>query len=222
MSSKLKVLAAAAMAIAVASVAQAQLNTNVSFTSVNTLIPDGQPTGMASQDTISGMPGTITDVTVTLDILGGFNGNFYAYLAGPAGGFAVLLNRTGVTGDNTFGNSDPGFDVTFTDDGSPNNIHNYQADSPTFNGSGQLIGTWAPDGRNIDPESTSGEFDAAMPTADFSSFLGDSADGNWTLFVADMASGGDGTLVSWGLTVVTVPEPQSWCFWRVALGCCWR
>jgi hypothetical protein len=25
-----------------------------------------------------------------------------------------------------------------------------------------------------------------------------------------MSSGGQGTLVSWGLTVVTVPEPQTW------------
>jgi hypothetical protein len=34
--------------------------------------------------------------------------------------------------------------------------------------------------------------------------------GAWTLFIADLSSGGQSTLVSWGLTIVTVPEPQTW------------
>jgi hypothetical protein len=43
-----------------------------------------------------------------------------------------------------------------------------------------------------------------------SSFAGTSGDGTWALFVADLSGGGQSTLVSWGLTVVTVPEPQTW------------
>ena len=218
MSMKLRISTAAAMALAMASVSQAQLATNVSFTSVNTSIPDGQPTGMASQTTISALPGTIYDVTVSLDILGGFNGALYAYLTGPTSGFAVLLNRPGVTGGNSFGNSDPGLNITLTDDGSPNNIHNYQTDFPVFNSNGQLTGIWAPDGLNIDPQSAPSAFAAATPTADLSSFTGNSPDGTWTLFVADVASGGGGTLVSWGLTVVTIPEPQSWVFLAGGVG----
>lgn len=218
MSLKSKVLTAAASALAVASVAQAQLVTNVSFTSVNTLIPDGQPTGMASQTTFSALPGTIYDVSVSLDILGGFNGGLYAYLTGPAGGFSILLNRPGVTGGNSFGNSDPGLNITLTDDGSPNNIHHYQNDSPVFNSNGQLTGIWAPDGLNVDPKSAPSVFDTAQPTADLSSFSGNSPNGTWTLFVADMVSGSDGTLVSWGLTVVTIPEPQSWVFLAGGVG----
>jgi len=212
MSMKLTALTAAATVLTVASVAHGQLATNVSFTSANTLIPDGQLTGMAFQTTVSGLSGTVYDVTVSLDILGGINGALYAYLTGPNGGFAVLLNRSGVTGGNSFGNTDAGLNITLTDAGSPANIHSYQADSPSFNGNGQLTGIWAPDGINLNPQSSPTMFDAARPTADFSSFTGTSPDGTWTLFVADVVGGGDGTLVNWGLTVVTAPEPQSWIF----------
>lgn len=186
---------------------QGQTLTNVSSTSVNTLIPDGNPSGMSSSTSFSSVPGTVTSVTVNLDITGGFNGDLYAYLAGPAGGFAVLLNRTGVTSGNSFGYSDSGLNITLSD-GSPN-IHLYQLDGPTFS-NGQLTGTWAPDGRNIDPQSSPSTFDSASTGTDLSSFVGNTANGAWTLFVADMSSGGQATLASWGLTVVTVPEPQTW------------
>jgi subtilisin-like proprotein convertase family protein len=203
----LKVLATAALVLA-ATFSQAQSAfTNQTFTSVNTAIPDGNPTGFASSTNLSGVVGTVTSVTVTLDITGGFNGDLYAYLAGPASGFAVLLNRTGITGSNPVGYSDAGFNITLSD-GSPN-IHLYQLDSPTFSG-GQLTGTWAPDGRNIDPQSSGSTFDSASTGTDLSSFDGNTANGSWTLFIADMSSGGQATLVSWGLTVVTVPEPQTW------------
>ena len=204
----LKVLAAAAVVLICAGLVQGQdVLTNTSSTSVNSPIPDANPSGMSSRTSFSGIPGTITGVTVNLDITGGFNGDLYAYLTGPAGGFAVLLNRTGITSGNSFGYSDPGFNITLSD-GSPN-IHSYQLDSPTFSG-GQLTGIWAPDGRNIDPQSAPSAFDSASTGTDLSSLVGNTADGTWTLFVADMSSGGQATLVSWGLTVVTVPEPQTW------------
>jgi subtilisin-like proprotein convertase family protein len=205
---KLKVLAAVFTSLLLAGVAQGQVATNVTSTSVNSLIPDGNPTGLASSTNLTGIFGYVTSVTVTLDITGGFNGDLYAYLAGPAGGFAVLLNRTGITSGNAFGYSDTGFNITFSD-GSPN-VHSYQLSSPTINGSGQLTGTWAPDGRNIDPQSSGATFDSTTPTADLSSFNNNTANGTWTLFVADMSSGAQSTLVSWGLTVVTVPEPSTW------------
>ncbi len=200
-------MATAATALLLGGAAHAQV-TNVSYTSVNSLIPDGNPIGMTSTANFSGISGDISSVTVNLDITGGFNGDLYAYLAGPAGGFAVLLNRTGITAGNPYGYSDTGFNVTFSD-GAPN-IHLYQVESPTFDGGGQLTQTWAPDGRNIDPLSMPATFDSTSPTADLSSFTGDSADGTWTLFVADLSSGGQSTLASWGVAVVTTPEPQTW------------
>jgi subtilisin-like proprotein convertase family protein len=206
-----KSLVVAFTVIFAACLAQGQVfSTNVS-TTVNTAIPDGNPVGLTSTANISTLPGTITSVTVTLDITGGFNGDLYAYLAGPVGGFSVLLNRTGIsaTTGNSLGYSNPGFNVTFST-GSPN-IHLYQLNTPSFDPvTGQLTGTWAPDGRNIDPQSSPSAFDSASTSADLSTFVGNSANGNWTLFVADMSSGGQSTLVNWGMTVVTTPEPQTW------------
>jgi len=213
---KLKVFAVAVTGLLLAGAAQGQLVTNLSSTSVNSLIPDGNPTGIASSVNLSGISGNVYTVTVNLDITGGFNGDLYAYLAGPAGGFAVLLNRVGVTAGNAFGYSDTGLSITLSD-GAPN-IHTYQNDSRSFNGDDQLLGTWAPDGRNIDPQSSGSTFDSTSPTADLSSFTGNTANGAWTLFVADMSSGGQGTLVSWGLTVVTIPEPQTWTLAAGGLG----
>jgi subtilisin-like proprotein convertase family protein len=40
-----------------------------------------------------------------------------------------------------------------------------------------------------------------------SSFNGLSADGTWTLFLADMSASEESTLVSWGLQITAVPEP---------------
>jgi len=205
---KLKILAALATAMFLAGVAQGQV-TNVSYTyGVNSLIPDGNPTGMSSVTNVAGLPGVIYSVSVTLDITGGFNGDLYAYLVSPTGAFVVLLNRSGLTGSNPFGYSDTGFSITLSD-GSPN-IHDYQLDSPVYNGGGQLTGTWAPDGRNIDPQSAGSVFDSTSPTTPLSLYNGASADGTWTLFVADLSAGGQSTLVSWGLTIATVPEPQTW------------
>jgi subtilisin-like proprotein convertase family protein len=210
---KSRVLAGACTGLFLLGVAQGQTyTTNVSSTTVNTPVPDGSTVGIASSANISGALGLISSVSVSLDITGGYNGDLYAYLTGPSGQIAILLNRSGLSGSDPFGYSDPGFNITLSD-GSPN-IHDYQLpiDDATYNGDGQLTGTWAPDARNIDPQSSGATFDATdpNPAADLSSFVNGNADGNWTLFVADLSAGGQATLVSWGLTVVTVPEPQTW------------
>ncbi len=59
------------------SAAFAQQNeTNLTF-SVNQAIPDANPTGLTLSHNIAISPGTISDVKVTLDITGGFNGDLY-------------------------------------------------------------------------------------------------------------------------------------------------
>jgi len=183
-------------------------STNVT---VNGLVPDGNPGGTASSVTLGGLSDAIASVQVNLDITGGYNSDLYAYLVGPQGQFAVLLNRVGLSGSDPFGYGDTGFNITLTD-GSANNIHDYQAANYSLDPvTGQLTGTWAPDARNIDPQSAGSVFDGASTSvATLGSFAGTLADGNWTLFIADLSDGGQSTLVSWGLTVVTVPEPQVW------------
>ena len=174
--------------------------------SVNTLIPDGNPVGISRTVSVPVLPGTVANVSVNLDITGGFNGDLYAYLAGPTGQFAVLLNRVGVTAGNSFGYGDAGFSITLDQSGV--NIHGYEG---TLNPlGGQLTGTWGPDGRAISPGSPAANFDSASTAANLGLFNNVDPSGTWTLFLADMSDGGQSTLVSWGLTIVTVPEPQTW------------
>ena len=198
---------AAAWLLAV--VVHAQTNFTYSSGTLNTAIPDGNPVGITSSTPSAGLPGSISTITVNLDISGGFNGDLYAYLAGPNGQFAVLLNRVGMNSGNAFGYSDTGFDITLNMTGA--NIHNYQSGSYTLNGSGQLTGTWGADGTTVNSLSQPpSAFDSAPDTADLNTYSGTGANGNWTLFIADLSSGNQSTLVSWGFTINTVPEPQTW------------
>jgi subtilisin-like proprotein convertase family protein len=198
------------LAFAVLSVAQVQGQTNFTASSgtLNASIPDGSPIGLVESTNLSGLIGYVSSVQVTLNITGGFNGDLYAYLLGPQGGFSVLLNRVGITGSNPFGYDDTGFNITL--DASGVNVHGYGGGSYTTNGLGQVTGLWAPDGRNINPQSSGSVFDAASTAAGFGVFDSINPNGQWTLFIADLSGGGSSTLVSWGLTIVTVPEPQTW------------
>jgi subtilisin-like proprotein convertase family protein len=191
---------------------------------VNTVIPDNNASGLASGVTLSGLSDPIGSVTVTLDITGGFNGDLYAYLVGPSGDFAVLLNRVGVSDSSASGYSNTGFEVTLSDTAA-NSIQYYQNDSPGYNGSGQLTGTWQPEGVNIDPQSAAADFSGAGQTALLSSFAGTDANGQWVLYVADLSAGGQSTLTSWTLNIITVPEPSEGALLGgglLGLIMCWR
>ena len=173
-----------------------------------TVIPDGNPVGAVVPLTVSGVSGGVSNVTVQLDIAGGFNGDLYAYLVDPQGHLAILLNRPGVTTGNPFGYSDAGFNITLAAVG--NDIHYYQAVSNP--GGGQLTGTWAADGRNINPQSSPSLFDSASMTAGLGIYTGldgGSLNGAWTLFIADLVSGGGSPTISGAiLSIMTVPEPS--------------
>ncbi|MDR3459322.1 MAG: proprotein convertase P-domain-containing protein [Verrucomicrobiae bacterium] len=197
-----------AIALLFACAVQAQTNFTYSSGTLNTAIPDGNPVGISTGTSVSSMLGYATDVSVNLNITGGFNGDLYAYLVGPHGQLAVLLNRVGMSSGNALGYGNAGVNITLNQSGA--NIHNYQSGSYTLSG-GQLTGTWAPDGRAIDPQSPGSAFDSASTAANLGLFNNIDPNGTWTLFLADMSGGGgQSTLVSWGLTIVTVPEPQTW------------
>ena len=170
-------------------------------------VPDADLSGLALSTNLTGMAGSIGTLTLSLDISGGYNGDLYAYLAGPNGGFAVLLNRVGVSNSaSQFGYGDTGFNVTFSDTAA-NSIQYYQNLSYTLNGSGQLTGTWQPEGVTNDPTGNPSAFLGAPQTAMLSSFDGTDPNGTWTLFLADLSSGGQSTVASWSLDITTVPEP---------------
>lgn len=176
---------------------------NFSFT-VNQGVPDGDWNGLALSSDLEGMGGVIGNVTVTLDLAGGYNGDLYAYLV-HGDGYAVLLNRVGLSTSNSVGYADAGMTVTFSDTAA-GDIHFYGG-----NGGLALTGVYQPDGRVVTPVVTpAGSYDGAARSAMLSSFQGLSADGTWTLYVADLSGGGQSTLESWDLQIVEVPEPGTW------------
>jgi subtilisin-like proprotein convertase family protein len=143
-----------------------------------------------------------------LNITGGWNGDLYGYLQAPNGYNIYILNRVGVGSANPVGYSDTGFSITLADGHA--NIHDYQSDSYSLNGNGQLTGLWSPDMRTIGPESDRSAFDAAPTGLAFNDLIGLNPNGVWTLFLADLSGGSQSTFVDWSLAVVTVPEPQTW------------
>jgi len=203
--------------LAVAGVARASV---YSYTfNVGSAIPDnGTPNNSGSvvipQDAGVPVTPTIQDISVQLNISGGWNGDLYGYLINSSGsGFAVLLNRVGRDPSTPFGYGDAGFNFTIaepigTGELTPGSfdIHTYGAHAPTFV-NGQLTGTWLSDGRNVDPATT---LTSNGRTALLGSFIGLNANDTYTLFLADMAPGDVSTLVSWGLTIAVVPEPTTW------------
>src|SRR5580693_3261133 len=195
----------AAASVSSTAVVMGQTTTNLSFT-VNQNIPQGDPSGLANTQTLnfSSVPNfsSIVNLTVTLDISGGLNGGYYAYLVNNSGGFAILLNRPGTTAGNSLGYTDSGFNITLSAGGP--DIHTYQTVSNP--GGGVLAGTWGADGRNVDPATV---VDTDPQTALLSSFAGADPSGQWTLFLANLDYGEQGELVSWGLSITAVPEPSS-------------
>lgn len=168
-------------------------------------IPDNDPSGVVYNFSLNDAATVIQNVAVTLNLSGGYNGDLYAYLT-HGSGFSVLLNRVGVSAANPDGYGDSGFSASFS--GSAlNDVHNYQSISPGSVVGGQLTGTWAADGRNIDPASAGTTFDTAPRSALLDSFNGIDPNGGWTLFIADRSSGLTSTLTGYSVAVTAVPEP---------------
>jgi len=179
------------------------------------VIPDGNLTGWSDTRTLSGAPsGPITNVSVTLDLSGGWNGDLYAYLVHDSG-FAVLLNRVGRETGHSPGYGDAGMNVVLNDAASVN-LHSY-------GGGGVPTGPYAPDGRNISPLSSPATFTLTSPSAMLDSFNGLNANGSWTLFIVDVSSGDQSTVTSWGLDIAAVPEPASMVLFLIGVvGLYWR
>ena len=191
----------------------AQASFTYTFTE-NAVIPDGSLVGAAFTHQLTeqgpALPGAITDLNVTLNLSGGWNGDLYAYLV-HSSGFTVLLNRVGRSGTSGPGYGDAGMDVKLDDlatvaNGGLGDIHTYGTGPTTQDGT--LAKSYTPDGRNVDPLTGNmtplGHYDTALSS--FNTLLGT---GGWTLFVADVSGGGVSTLNSWTLEIAAVPEPAS-------------
>lgn len=168
------------------------------YSSTSGTIPDGNPAGWSATATASGYLPSSTAINVHLEISGGYNGDLYAYLS--YGGVLVpLLNRVGVQTGDAFGYGTAGMHLTLADGYS--DIH-WASANP-------LTGTYAPDGRLISPLSVPPAFDA-NGTIGFSAFDGMNPNGTWTIFFADLSSGGQSQLSDWSLSITAeVPEPAN-------------
>lgn len=166
-------------------------------------IPDGNPAGVSSQITVSGANYSLSDISVTLNVSGGYNGDLYAYLSYD-GKLVPLLNRVGLSSGNPFGSGDSGLGVTLVSSGY-GNIH-----AASAGGIGTpLTGTYLADGQKLSPLSSASSFNAngGSITLD-GTFGGVNPNGTWTLFFADVVQGGGtATLNGWSLDVTAVPEP---------------
>jgi subtilisin-like proprotein convertase family protein len=188
------------------------LNYNVD--NIFATIPDGNLNGYQNSQTLSGIAGEISDINVTLNISGGFNGDLYGYLY-HNNTLCILVNRVGRTGSSSVGYGDAGFGLDaatnrFTfDDQAGQDVHLYRTFSFSLNGSGQLTGQWQPDGRNIDPLSPGSAFPGAPRSNILSVFNGMNPNGDWRIFFSDVSPGGESTLVSWGMQITAVPEPAA-------------
>jgi hypothetical protein len=185
----------------------------IEYSSRSGTVPDGSAVGWSATATASGYLPSISGVSVSLNISGGYNGDLYAYLS-YGGALVPLLNRAGVQTGNAFGYSDQGFNITLSSL-AENDVHFYANHSPVLV-DGKLTQTWQPDGRNINPQSTPSAFSDFNPNnrVTFGSFNGSNPNtGTWTLFIADLSSGAQSQVVSWSLDITAVPEPVN-----VALG----
>ena len=195
------ILAVAALVVMGAGVAQATFytyNYTTGFSTTN--VPDGNPAGWADSRGISGIPGALTDgttsaiadVNVRVNLSGGYNGDLYGYLQlhdeNNVTVLTVLLNRVGKGAGSepqfTFGYSTAGMNVTLDDQSGNGSIHDVA--NPTSGGN------YTPDGGLL------------------SNLNGKSANGTWTLFLADMSGGSVSSVTSWGLDINVVPEPVTW------------
>src|SRR5688572_4086717 len=185
---------------------------------VNAAIPDGSLSGLEDSRTITTPATPILDVNVTLNISGTgggmVNGDIYAYLTHDTG-ISILLNRPGLRSGSTIGYDDSGYSSVTFDDSAANDVHVYRLsltgghDNPILPYPSPLNGdTWQPDGRSINPTSIGATFDTAPRNARLDVFNGLNPNGEWTLFLADIQTGGTATLNSWTLNITAVPEPH--------------
>lgn len=197
---KYKVLLGLCLLAATALTTRAQLVETHSYTNLNRSIPDGSAVGLRDTRSVTSAVTQITGVRVRLKVNGEFNGDLYGYLR-HGSGLSILLNRPGRATGNDAGYDDAGFDITFAD-GAANDVHVYQGSTNT--GGNALLGIWQPDGRNVDPGSV---LDSDARTKLLAQFAGANASGEWTLFLADMESGGTNQLVGWELEITGLNRP---------------
>ena len=147
----------------------------------NSTIVDGNPAIVtANTMNLSGLDSSLSSLTVTLNVSGGYNNGLYAYLVHGSTS-VVLMNQPGYAVDG-FGATGAGMNITLTD-------------AYTSQGSIQGVTSGLVLSENYNAASS------------LSGFSGD-PNGSWTLYFSDtLSGGGNATLNGWSLDITAVPEP---------------
>jgi hypothetical protein len=160
-----------------------------------TTIVAGDPVGVAVQgDFEAAAPGQlISGISIGLNLAGGYNGDYYAWLQSPDGTTITLLDQPG---SDMFGSPAAGFG-------------NGAANSFVLSSSG-IVNIQGVEGTY--GSAVTGTYAAAGNLGAFASPSSPSQNGNgmWTLYFDNLGSGGgDGFLKSWTIneTILSAPEP---------------
>lgn len=147
------------------------------------VIPDadsGGAVGISFTGGVTGFsPDLISDISISLNISGGYNNDLYGYLRSPDGTLVTLLNRPG-----SLYTSGSGFNIVLGISGT-----SIQAATET---PGAVLG----DGVTM-----------YQSAENMTAFYNHSASGTWTLYFQDLSPGESSTLNSWTLNITAVPEP---------------
>jgi subtilisin-like proprotein convertase family protein len=183
--------------------ATAQTTTTSTNFTVGVGVPDDDPSGVASAKIISTPIAYITKVRVNAKLSGTFNGDIYCYLA-HGGTNSILLNRVGRDATHTLGYSDKGFDLVFDDASTNGDVHVYRTKTGIL--SGPLTNSWVADGRRSNPTNVvTGD---VRTNGLLNVFNGMNPNGEWVLFVADLAAGDLYTVDNWGLEITGYTPPS--------------
>jgi len=208
-------LTVALSAIGAQATLQPILNYSQTFNSGSAVgtIADGNQVGhsFTGQFTAANSWDRVVAAAVTLNISGGYNGDLYAYLVAPNGTLTMLMNQSsGLTGSGMSsvtltsyvlaGNQ---IQVTGAAGGDQTLTASSAGNIQSANDSGSaLTGTYQPIGNLLYQ---------SVYSAQHTGPTGPNANGDWTLYIADMTpdEGGNGnhTLTSWTLDLAVVPEP---------------
>ena len=165
--------------------------------STTAVIPDGDLSGLVQTINVtSSTLASIDSLTVQLETSGGWDGDLYAYLW-HNGVISVLVNRPGRSAVLPDGSPASGMNITLSD----------VATIDIHIASGALSGNFQPDQRNVHPLLAMNTDNRTTP---LSLFGGAAPTGEWRLFIADVASGDEASIVSWGVSLTgpeAVPEP---------------
>ena len=190
-----KIILSIGLTLALTSLAPAAMVTD--FNNTGGVIADNGAAGLVQTITTT-YQGTITAVSLSFNISGGYNGDLYGYLSYNDGVHPAqtleVLNRMG--GGSTVASGAGFAGVTLMDGGSLGNIH---AALPGA-GTAVAVGSYLPDSAGVTFAST---------------FGGMKAGGTWTLAFFDRLASDQSTLGGWSLNIegAQVPEPIN-----VALG----